>query len=244
MSQDYPPFDDDQETRRRSNTPLVPAQRQPPPVQQPMARPVFPQTERTAPHGRPDNPLPPEPESSGLYVPWWGFVLVILAVAGVTCGLWAVVLATRGDAATAIGPTPSPIFVIITASATLGPGGGPLVVTSTPPQIGPTPLAGGATSTPGPGPTAAPVSQATPTQGIPITLGATIVISGTEGDGLTVRQGPGKDFTSVFVAKDGDRFTIKDGPRQANGYIWWYIVDPNDQNRFGWAVADFMQVTQ
>ncbi len=70
----------------------------------------------------------------------------------------------------------------------------------------------------------------------------TIKVTGTEGQGLTVRQGPGKDFTYVFIANEGDKFVIKDGPKQANDFTWWYIVDPNDQNRFGWAVADFMQV--
>src|SRR5689334_7115379 len=124
MSQDYPPFDDDQETRRRSNTPLVPSERQGP--QKPMARPVFPQTDRTQAH-RPvsggSSPLPPEPESSGLYVPWWGFVLVILAVAGLTCGLWGVVLISRGDGATSVRPTHTMIFVMITPTVTLSSGG-------------------------------------------------------------------------------------------------------------------------
>jgi len=244
MNQDYPPFDDDEETRRRISTPSVPHSRSDQPLQGPMARPVLPQADATMPHRRmPDEPLPPEPESSGLYVPWWGFVLVILAVAGITCGLWGVVLINRGGAATSIGPTPTLVFVVITPTATVDAGGqGPLVITSTPPDNGPT-IAPTAASPAG-GPTAAPGSGTTATQSIPIALGVTIQVSGTEGDGLTVRQGPGKDFTGVFVANDGDKFVVKDGPRQADSFIWWYIVDPADQNRFGWAVQDFMQVVQ
>ncbi len=35
---------------------------------------------------------------------------------------------------------------------------------------------------------------------------------------------------------------MKDGPKEANGYIWWYIVAPYDQNRAGWAAANFLSV--
>lgn len=245
MNQDYPPYDDDEETRRRVNTPSVPPAR-PQPPQAPMARPVFPQSDATMPHRRADDPLPPEPETSGLYVPWWGFVLVILAVAGITCGLWAVVLMTRGETTTATGPTPTIVFVQITPTATLGAAPGPVVITSTPPAIPQTEQpAGGVSATPGgTGPTAPPSGGATQAPGAPIALGVTIQVSGTEGFGLTVRQGPGKDFTSVFVANEGDKFVVKDGPRQADSFTWWYIVDPGDQNRFGWAVQDFMRVVQ
>lgn len=246
MNQDYPPYDDDEETRRRVSTPSVQPSRSEPPPRGPMARPVLPQTDATMPHRRlPDEPLPPEPESSGLYVPWWGFVLVILAVAGITCGLWGVFLINRGGAATSIGPTPTIVFVVITPTATLGAGPGPVVITSTPPAAGPTVAPqGGITPTSPAGSTAPPGSATTAAPSVPIALGLTIQVSGTEGDGLTVRQGPGKDFTSVFVANEGDKFVVKDGPRQANGFTWWYIVDPADQNRFGWAVQDFMRVVQ
>lgn len=233
MSQDYPPHDD-QETRRRPDrtTPRQPAG--------PMARPVFPHSDRTAMHrSAPGEPLPPEPETSPLYVPWWGFVLVILAVAGITCGLWGVVLMNRGEASTSVGPTPTPIFVVITATPTLG--AGPLVVTTTPPPILISPAASEAV-------TAAPKTTAppgyTPPSGtrIPISIGAVIVVIGTQGQGLNVRQGPGTDYAVNFLANDNDRFLVKDGPRQAQGYTWWYIIDPADQNRFGWAIEDNMQV--
>jgi hypothetical protein len=159
---------------------------------------------------------------------------VILVVAGITCGLWGVVLITRGEGSTNIGPTPTPIFVVITPSATLesappatqSPGGGnPFPPTMTPITLNPTTI-----------PTSGPA--------IPIILGATIIVSGTGGDGLSVRQGPGVDYPYLFVAEDGERFLVQDGPREASGYTWWYIVDPNDPNRFGWAVDIFMLVSQ
>jgi len=222
MSQRFPP--DEQETRRSSEP--VPrrsfAERAeqdyyPPPTQQ----------HRMPSEYEEDTPAP---EASSLYVPWWGFALVILAVAGLTCGLWGVVLLSRGNAAG--GPTPTPIFVVITPAPTLGPS-----VEGTIPSIeGPSP-------TPG----VIATAETTPTVGGPtaaVTVGSTVVIVGTGGDGLTVRQGPGLDYEYIFVAVDGDRFEVQDGPREANDYTWWYIVDPQNADRFGWAVADFMQVTQ
>src|SRR5574341_182485 len=92
MSQYYPP--DDQETRRSS---------EPPERRAPAGGISLP----TRPQRRPPAfDEPPEPEESGLYVPWWGFALVILIVAGLTCGLWGLVLMTRGKTSTNAGPTP------------------------------------------------------------------------------------------------------------------------------------------
>jgi hypothetical protein len=170
----------------------------------------------------------PEPETSSLYVPWWGFALVILVVAGLTCGLWGVVLLSRGNGVS--GPTPTPIFVVITAPATPGPSSEGTV----PPE------------TEVPTPETAATTEPTATTGLTtvIAIGSKITINGTGGDGLAVRQGPGRDYQYVFVANDGDEFEVQDGPRDADGYTWWYIVDPQNPDRFGWAVADFMQVIQ
>jgi len=79
---------------------------------------------------------------------------------------------------------------------------------------------------------------------IPIQIGSTVMITGTEGDGLAVRQGPGLDFPYFFVGNDGDQFVVEDGPREADGYVWWYISDPNDSDRTGWAVENYLQAIQ
>jgi hypothetical protein len=173
---------------------------------------------------------PPDPEESGLYVPWWGFALVILAVAAITCGMWWLVLSNRGAVANGEGPTPTPIFVVITSTPTLGPAeGGP---TQPPPSPTATPLAGST-------PTDTPTPDVTR---VPIQIGDRVMVSGTEGFGLKIRQGPGLSYDMVFLGLDDETFTVGDGPRQSDGYTWWYIVDPSDANRFGWAVEDYLVV--
>lgn len=162
-------------------------------------------------------------------MPWWGFVIVILAVAALTCGMWYVVLANRGDTNVAgVGPSPTPIFVVITATPTLEGAGG---------------AAGGLGGIePTPEPTGAPTEAVEPTAppANTIGIGSLVVVAGTDGAGLAVRQGPGVDFTLFFVAEDTAEFVVEAGPREADGYTWWYVSDPADANRSGWAVEDYL----
>ena len=161
-------------------------------------------------------------------------MIVILVVAGVTCGLWGYVLMNRSDTTLGLGPTPTPIFVVITSTPTLG--------SPEEEEATPSPTTSGAeTSTPSP--TDLPAPEITLTlPALPITLGSTVAITGTEGDGLAVRQGPGVDYPYFFVGNDGDAFVVEDGPREADGYTWWYLVDPLDADRSGWAVDTYLEV--
>jgi len=99
------------------------------------------------------------------------------------------------------------------------------------------------TSTPSPTPTpalAATPSPAAPGQGIAI--GAYVQISGTGGQGLRLRAAPGLDAALLFLGYDAEVYQVRDGPRQADGYTWWYLVAPYDEGRAGWAAADFLSV--
>ncbi len=178
------------------------------------------------------------PRDSGLYVPWWGFLVVILAVTGITCGMWYMVLANRGTGMGSLGETPTPIFVVITNTPTLGPAD---ESQPSPDQPEPTAVSDESTQTP-----QAELATATPPPEprIPIELGSQVVVVGTEGFGLRVRQGPGLDYDMVFLGNDGELFVVQDGPRESDGYTWWYIVDPDNRDRFGWAVRDFLEVVQ
>ena len=94
------------------------------------------------------------------------------------------------------------------------------------------------TSSAPPTPTTDPFASPTPPAGIAI--GNYVQITGTEGQGLRIRSQPGLDGAFQFLAYDSEVFLIQDGPREVDGYTWWYLVAPYDQTRVGWAAADFL----
>lgn len=73
-----------------------------------------------------------------------------------------------------------------------------------------------------------------------IAIGNYVQISGTEGEGLRIRAQPGLNGEPQFLGYDSEVFIVQDGPREVDGFIWWYLVAPYDQNRVGWAAADFL----
>lgn len=75
-----------------------------------------------------------------------------------------------------------------------------------------------------------------------IALGAYVQVSGTGGDGLRLRDSPGLAGNTLFLARESEVFQVKDGPKQVDGKVWWYLSAPYDVARSGWAVADFLQM--
>lgn len=96
------------------------------------------------------------------------------------------------------------------------------------PQISPTP-----TADPFATPTLSPDS---------ITTGVYVQITGTEGQGLRIRQSPGLNSETVFRGDEAEVFLVQDGPQTSDGYVWWYLVAPYDETRSGWSAADFLAV--
>ncbi len=94
------------------------------------------------------------------------------------------------------------------------------------------------TSSAPPTPTIDPFASPTPPAGI--VVGNYVQITGTEGEGLRIRAEPGLNGAFQFLAYDSEVFIIKDGPRQVDGYTWWYLAAPYDNTRVGWAAADFL----
>ncbi len=101
-----------------------------------------------------------------------------------------------------------------------------------------------------PAPTATPMIQAVPpdtllantptaeTSGI--SIGSYVQISGTEGEGLRIRAAAGLNAEPLFLGYDEEVFIVRDGPQEADGYSWWYLVAPYDETRAGWAAANFL----
>ncbi|MDL1911201.1 hypothetical protein FBQ81_11045 [Chloroflexi bacterium CFX6] len=73
-----------------------------------------------------------------------------------------------------------------------------------------------------------------------IAVGSYAQITGTNGEGLRIRAAPGLSGEPVFLGLDSEVFLVQDGPREADGYVWWYLVAPYDDARAGWAAADFL----
>lgn len=73
-----------------------------------------------------------------------------------------------------------------------------------------------------------------------LAVGSYAQISGTDGQGLRIRAEPGLTGNPVFLGLDSEVFVVQDGPREADGYVWWYIVAPYDDARAGWAAANFL----
>ncbi len=75
-------------------------------------------------------------------------------------------------------------------------------------------------------------------------MGVYVQITGTNGDGLRIRSAPGVSSTPLFLGMDSEVFLVKDGPREADGYTWWFLTAPYDTNRSGWAAASYLSLVQ
>ncbi|MCW5876146.1 MAG: SH3 domain-containing protein [Anaerolineales bacterium] len=120
-----------------------------------------------------------------------------------------------------------------------------------PPSVSEPPLAAftwvpGPTNTPRP-PTATPPPTSTPTATYaPLAAGemgiGSYVQVDTGGSSLNIRSGPGLNASIEFQGFDAEVFEIRDGPHEADGYTWWYLVTPVDSSRAGWAAAAFLDL--
>jgi hypothetical protein len=171
-------------------------------------------------------PKPPvNKRDSGLYLPWWSLVIMLIFVAAAALGAWAVVGYLGGD------NTPggaNPIVVVITSTFTVGP----------PPTPTPIPIVASITA-PANLPTIAPTGTTPPGT---FTVGATVKVVGVGIAGLNVRSSPGTEATIKFRANDEELFELREQPQQASGIEWWFIQSPGDPNRGGWAARQFLEV--
>lgn len=75
-------------------------------------------------------------------------------------------------------------------------------------------------------------------------IGDMVEVSGTGGDGLRLRFAPGLNSQIRLLGAEGEIFQLVDGPQQSDNYIWWYLENPEDRSRRGWAVVDFLVPVQ
>lgn len=77
-----------------------------------------------------------------------------------------------------------------------------------------------------------------------ISVGAYVQITGTGTDGLRLRESPGLDGKVKFIGIEAEVFLVQDGPREADGYTWWFLTAPYDDTVQGWAVSNYLSVIQ
>jgi hypothetical protein len=90
-------------------------------------------------------------------------------------------------------------------------------------------------------------TQAFPSPTVPVAVdgisqGVYVQISGTDGVGLRLRSGPSTGNEPRFLGMDSEVFLVKDGPREADGFTWWYLEAPYDPGRSGWAVSAYLAI--
>lgn len=108
---------------------------------------------------------------------------------------------------------------------------------------GPTPTPILWTPTPAPSPTPLPTETVEPTPTISpgVAIGRYVQVTGTGGYGLSLRDGPGENYTRMDVALEGEIFIVVDGPTVSGGSEWWKVRDPDNEEREWWAMGNFLE---
>lgn len=184
-------------------------------------------------------PLPPAPtparqQPGALSLPVWSVAVTLMLVCGAVSCIVLGVVSLGGRTV----PAGSPRFVILTAEI---PTNTPFVPDSLVPTAIPNQLAQSGTipafSLQGPTLPAVAISP-TPEN---IAVGKN-VIARAEDSGVNVRSAAGVQNERLFVAENGEAFTIIEGPTEADGLTWWKIQSPTDPNRAGWAAAAYLEL--
>jgi hypothetical protein len=87
-------------------------------------------------------------------------------------------------------------------------------------------------------------SQKAPPPSADIALGDYVQVTGTGGDGLRLHKTAGVSSEVPYVAIEAEVFVVKDGPIEADGYVWWMLQDPYSENTAGWGVSNYLAVVK
>jgi hypothetical protein len=161
----------------------------------------------------------PSPRDSFGYIPWW-----LLAVVAALFFMAAIVLVgfvtlTR----TADLPQPTATVVLVTAPTSA------IISTAT-------------IQSP---PTSEPTGTAPPPPPGQVTVGSYVQVTGTGDDGfLNLRAEPSLKSPVHYLALEREVFQVQAGPTDADGFVWWYLVDPATNTRSGWGVQNYLQLVQ
>ncbi len=184
---------------------------------------------------------------SGLYLPWWSLVILILIAGAVSFGFLFFVLSMGGDT---LGDQPAQVVIVTNQNEpTLRPvfdtSSGDLpsnvvILTFTP---------GGVPTNQVVDPTGAPTAEPTRTllpgvsSGCP--FNGLVQVVGTGDVGLSLRSVPRQGDNIEAVVRDGEQFRIVGGPETSSGVDgsvieWCEVVGVDVPTRTGWAARQFL----
>ncbi len=86
-----------------------------------------------------------------------------------------------------------------------------------------------------------PTSTSIPLEPGAIYQGQLVEIYGTGGDGLRLRVQPGLDARIAFLGVESEVFEVQGGPENADGYEWWFLRNPYNSEKTGWAVSIYLR---
>jgi len=75
-------------------------------------------------------------------------------------------------------------------------------------------------------------------------VGQLVAVFGTGGDSLRLRTEPGLSSTIGFLVVEHEVFEVRGGPEEEDDYTWWYLVNPYDPTKSGWAVANYLRAIE
>ena len=146
--------------------------------------------------------------------PWALLAIFILIVILLCIGLVLIVRAIRGGGDDTSTPSPTPTSEV-SPSATVS------LLTATS-AITPTSTVVLTVGT--------PLATTPPTE---IRPGALVVVTGTGGAGLRLRELPTTDAKLVVMAREGTVLTVLEGPTEADNYTWWKVRTPDGEDAWG-----------
>lgn len=71
--------------------------------------------------------------------------------------------------------------------------------------------------------------------------GQLVEIFGTGIDGLRLRLQAGLDARIAFLGVESEVFEVLGGPEEQDGYQWWFLGNPYNAEKTGWAVSNYLR---
>lgn len=169
----------------------------------------------------PEKKQKPHARRPRVKLPPWALLAIVVALVILLCVLLVVIIRAIRGGGSSDQPTQMPTFTAaVTPSSTVA-----LIIPTS--AITPTDTVVL--------PVATPEATRPPTE---IGPGALVVVQGTAGAGLNLRQQPSTYAARVTNVREGTVLTVLEGPKEADGYVWWKVRAPDSSE--GWGAGNWL----